>query len=182
MTYMRRFVENQGLKALGYVEVLISMVIISIVFTAFLVIAYRAVYRAKILESKDLMENYAITLLEKYDSEVHKDNAWGTGTYLLQLDTGTGDITIIAQPACTLSSSTKLLSEECGNVSDILPGADSRFGYRITSELDTGIGTNSIYNIVVTVGCKATTGGESCDPKQLPPIEIKRSLVNYAGT
>ena len=173
---------RRSLKALGYVEVLVSMVIISIVFTAFLVIAYRAVYRAKILESKDLMENYAIALLEKYDSEVHKDNAWGTGTYLLQLDVGTGDITIVAQPACTFSDTTKLLSEECGDVSDVLAGADSRFGYRITSELDTSIGTNSIYNIVVTVGCKATTDGATCDPKQLPPIQIKRSLVNYAGT
>lgn len=175
-------INKKNLKALSYIEVLVAMVIISVVFTAFMLMAYQAVRKAKILEQKGLMENYAAALLGKYGERIgneNEPNAWNPGVYKMVIQSS--KVRLIAVPTCSLDEDTGLLSSDCGLVSDILNVGNSKFAYRLEAENDPT--NNAVLKVTVTVACyQIGHNGSSCDGKVLTPTNLTRYFVNYAAS
>ncbi len=163
------------LKSLSYIEVLISMVIIGFVFTAFLNMTYKAVHRAKVLEQEGLMENYAVILLERFNTIMQQQTSWTPGTYIINTDNTLSPIN-----DCELQGN--FLAPSCYPVGSILTeDTGSPFSYIIVANPDTNVGgSNAVYKITVTVACQNLSSGKtSCNGDELRPITLTRYIVSY---
>ncbi len=174
----KKNIRKFSLKAFSYVEVLVAMVIISGVFTAFIDLAYQSVHKAKVLEQRDLMENYAIVLLEDFtDAVASNENFWTStnGRYYLS---GTGDNNkdIILNQNCKLLDDGNYLSYKCTNVNNYLGSAVDNFAYFI----DVVQTAPNIKRLTVVVGCfKNSRNVPSCKGEELKPVKIEKFIVNY---
>ena len=172
---------NLKVKALTYVEVLVSMVIISFVFTSFVIMAYKAVHRAKVIEQKDLMESSATTILEKFVTKFKQESTWTSGKYAMDANNNEN---IIPRPLCQLSADNTLLLSNCNAVEEILPAPtgsgsmNDKWAYIIDAQ--TSPSNAHVFKLTITIACiENTSGTQMCDPNIFPPIQLIRYVVKY---
>ena len=175
------------LSAFSYVEVLVAMVIISGVFTAFINLAYSAVHRAKILEAKDLMENYAYSLLERFGEALAATSTtqggqsiWNTsGNFFIDKlpSPGKEPKEVLSSTNCKLSKDSKYLEGECAMAKDVLNNANDKFGYFFHTEL---VSPGKVIKVTAVLGC-VQKGDQriTCRGDELPPVKIVKFFTNY---
>ncbi len=172
---------RKTLRAFSYIEVLVAMVIISGVFTAFINMAYSAVHRAKILEQRDLMENYAYALLEKFgDALAATSDIWTSGhnrySIIIQQNTNGDSKEVLTMTPCNLTTDGHFLKNRCAMVNDVLNKASNKFGYFFQVS---PISYGKVIKVTLVLGCVQYDKRKTCRGEELAPVKIVKYFTNY---
>lgn len=174
-------------KALTYIEVLVSIAIVSIVFVALLQMAITSLIKAKKLETEDRMRNYAIEALQVLT--VAKDRNWNDteqqlvpaennkpGQAYISYDEQENSSVKKDDSSCFYNTESKVI-EGCDEISPISPDPPEirQFG-RLILRTDNGNDPNSM-EITIVIACLS----DKCTSDKFAPFIITTVIYRTGG-